>query len=98
MPWIKGFVWDEENVRHIVDHGVTPEEVEEALTDPPVVFRGRDDRYLAHGQTQGGRLLFAVYATRPRGTIRVITARDMKKSERRLWRQRTKIGRASCRE
>ena len=90
MPWIKGFVWDEGNVSHIAKHGVTPDEVEEALSDAPVVFRGRDGRYLAHGRTEGGRLLFVVYATTSRGKIRAITARDMRDSEKRLWRRRTK--------
>jgi len=93
MPWIKGFVWDEENVRHIAKHGVTPEEIEEALTGTPVVLRGPDGRYLAHGRTESGRLLFAVYVTRPRGRIRVITARDMTKSEKRLWHRRGAKGR-----
>jgi uncharacterized DUF497 family protein len=46
---IKDFLWDEENESHIAKHGVTPEEVEEALTDVPIVFRGRDGLYLAHG-------------------------------------------------
>lgn len=90
MPWIKGFVWDEENVSHIAAHGVTPEEVEEALTNVPVVYRGADGRYLAHGQAESGRLLFAVYAKRSGGRIRVITARDMTESEKRWWRRRTK--------
>ena len=93
MPWIKGFEWDEDNLSHIAQHGVTPEEAEEALTNAPVVLRGRDGRSLAHGQTEDGRLLFAVYVTRPRGRIRVITARNMKESEKRLWRRRRSKGR-----
>lgn len=28
MPWIRGFVWDDENVGHIARHGVSPGEVE----------------------------------------------------------------------
>ncbi len=93
MSSIRGFVWDEENVSHIADHGVTPEEVEEALTNAPVVLRGRDGLYLAHGQTENGRLLFVVSATRPGGRIRVITARDMTEPEKRLWRRRRAKGR-----
>jgi uncharacterized DUF497 family protein len=31
MPWIRGFIWDEENIAHISRHQVSPEEVEEAL-------------------------------------------------------------------
>ena len=67
MPWIRGFEWDEENVSHLARHGVTPDEAEEALTGAPIVFRGRDRRYLGHGRAESGRLLFVVYITRPRG-------------------------------
>jgi len=31
MPWIRGFIWDEENLAHISRHQVSPEEVEEAV-------------------------------------------------------------------
>ena len=89
MPWIAGFIWDEANLSHIARHQVAPEEVEEALAATPVVFRSRDERYLGHGQTESGRLLFVVYVRRPRGRIRVITARDMTASEKRWWRRRT---------
>ena len=90
MPWIAGFIWDEENLSHIARHHVAPEEVEEALAAAPVVLRSRDERYLGHGQTESGRLLFVVYVRRPRGRIRVITARDMTESEKRWWRRRTR--------
>ena len=40
MPWIAGFIWDEENLGHIARHHVAPEEVEEALAAAPVVLRG----------------------------------------------------------
>jgi len=73
MPWIRGFEWDEENLSHIAKHGATPEEVEEALTGAPVVFRGRDGRYLAHGQTERGRLLFVVYVSRPRSVFSAVS-------------------------
>ena len=89
MPWIAGFIWDEENLSHIARHHVAPEEVEEALAAAPVVLRSRDERYLGHGRTEGGRLLFVVYVRRPRGRIRVITSRDMTESEKRWWRRRT---------
>ena len=47
MPWIRGFVWDDENVAHIARHGVTPDEVEEVLVGDALVLRGPDNRYLA---------------------------------------------------
>jgi hypothetical protein len=46
---------------------VWPGEVEEALVGDPLVLRGADDRYLAYGQTENARWLFAVYVRRPGG-------------------------------
>jgi uncharacterized protein len=92
MPWITGFVWDDENVAHIERHAVSPDEVEEALVGDPLVLRGPDDRYFAYGRTENGRWVFTVYVTRPRGRVRVLTARDMTERERRLY-QRKRRGR-----
>ena len=60
MPWITGFAWDDENLEHIAGHGVSADEVEEAITGNPLVIRGREDRYLAYGKTADGRLLLVV--------------------------------------
>ena len=87
MPWIRGFVWDDDNEAHIARHLVDPEEVEEALSDDPVVLRGPDARYLAYGSTVDGRLLFCVFTRQPGGRIRVITAREMTTKERRRYRR-----------
>lgn len=88
MEWVRRFVWDDENLDHIARHGVDADEVEEAITGQPLVFRGPDNRYLAYGRTDGGRLLFMVYVRRGRGAIRVLTARDMTEREKRLYRKR----------
>jgi uncharacterized DUF497 family protein len=93
MPWIRGFVWDDENVAHLARHAVSPNEVEEALAGEPLVLRGPDDRYLAYGRTEHDRWVFAVYVIRPRGRVRVLTARDMTEGERRLY-QRKRRGRS----
>ena len=90
MPWIRGFRWDDENAAHIGRHRVAPDEVEEIFINGPVVLRGRDDRYLAYGRTAGGRLVFVVYVARPRGQIRVLTARDMTEREKRFYRARSR--------
>lgn len=61
MPWFQ-FFWTEENIQHLADHGVTPEQFETAVmhaetnewsrsTGRPAI-RGRDDT---------GRMLFCVY-------------------------------------
>jgi hypothetical protein len=54
---------------------------------------GPDRRYLAYGRTEHGRWMFVVYVTRPRGRVRVLTARDMTERERRLY-QRERRGRS----
>lgn len=88
MPWIRGFLWDDENVAHVGRHQVSPDEVEEALTETPVILRGPDGRSLAYGRTVNGRLLFAVYVQRPGGRFRVLTAREMTDKEKRFYRKR----------
>lgn len=88
MPWIRGFLWDEENVAHVGRHQVSQDEVEEALTENPVILRGPDGRYLAYGRTANGRLLFAAYVQRPGGRIRVLTAREMTDKEKRFYRKK----------
>ena len=87
MPWIRGFVWDDENVAHVARHLVDPGEVEEALSRDPVVVRAPDARYLGYGTTIDGRLLFCAFSRKPRGRIRVITAREMTPRERRRYRR-----------
>ena len=88
MPWITGIAWDDENLEHIAGHGVSADEVEEAITGNPLVIRGREDRYLAYGKTADGRLLLVVYGRLGRGAIRPVTARDMTDGEKRLYRRR----------
>lgn len=90
MPWIRGFVWDDENLAHIARHGVSPEEVEETLVGEPLLLRGPEDRYLAYGRTENDRWVFAVYVIRRRGRVRVLTARDMTVRERRLYQRKRK--------
>jgi uncharacterized DUF497 family protein len=40
------------------------------------------------GETLDGRLAFVVFRRLPRSLIRVVTARDMDESERRLFRRK----------
>jgi uncharacterized DUF497 family protein len=81
--------WDEQNVAHMARHHVTPDEVDEALFDGPVVWeRGRNGRYYALSRTGAGRYLFVVLRYLGRGRARVITARPMTEKEKRRWRDR----------
>ena len=46
---------------------------------------GREERFYALGQTDAGRLLFLVFTVRG-SLIRLISARDMSRKERRIYR------------
>lgn len=74
------FDWDAGNEDHVLNHGVEPREVEEALLDPARIQADArnapgERRYALIGATEEGRVLFVVHA--PRGAkVRPITARD----------------------
>ncbi len=86
------FDWDEANLEHIARHGVSPLEVEEAVTDPrrlgvPAYNLRGEVRWAVLGATEAGRVLFVVL-TRRHGRIRVVTARDATPREKRRYRRR----------
>ena len=85
---ISGFEWDDDNIFHIERHEFTPEAVEEVFAGDHKVRRARQRRYIALGETLGGRMAFVVFRRLSGGQVRVITARDMDASERRLLRRK----------
>jgi hypothetical protein len=85
---ISEFEWDDDNVFHIERHEFTPDEVEEVFAGNHKVRRTRQKRYIALGETLDGRLAFVVFRRSAGGSVRVITARDMDASERRLFRRK----------
>ena len=78
--------WDDDNIEHVGDHDVDPDEIEEALKERFLKVRGREERYLFLAQTEAGRYLTVVATSRREGVWRVITARDMNAHERRRYR------------
>lgn len=86
---LEGCDWDEANIRKNWDkHGVRDTECEELFANRPLVVV-RDDRhslteqrYAALGRTATGRRLYVVFTIRA-GRIRVVSARDMSRAERR---------------
>ena len=88
----RGFDWDEWNAEKIWSkHQVSRAECEQVLFNQPLVV-GEDPehskeemRYFVLGQTDKGRELFMVFTARD-DLIRVITARDMSRKERRIYR------------
>jgi uncharacterized DUF497 family protein len=86
-----GFEWDDGNAPKIWEkHGVSPMECEEVFFNLPLVA-GHDERHSQDekrtyvlGQSDGGRRLFVVVTIR-RGLLRVISARDMSRKERKIY-------------
>ena len=90
---ITSLSWDDDNVDHIKSrHNVDPKEVEEACFSykPPLILRAGRGKiiYYVLGQTDTGRYLFIVVRYQVKGKARVISARDMDKSELRLYKKR----------
>ena len=87
---IVGFQWDGGNARKsVAKHGVTRSEAEQVfLTEPPLIVEDvrhsqAEPRFHALGVTRLGRRLHVTFTLREDDTrIRVISARDMHRTER----------------
>ena len=86
-----GFEWDTHNSDKIkTKHGVTPVECEQVFFNAPVIVGDdvmhseTENRLYLLGQTDSGRPLFLVFTVR-KDKLRVISARDMNKKERRVY-------------
>jgi uncharacterized DUF497 family protein len=85
-------IWDldddpDGNVQHIAEHGVTMDEVEEALSDPGASTRPSrsSGRSITFGETSDGRYLAVVWETALDDplTIYPVTAYDVPRPRRR---------------
>jgi uncharacterized DUF497 family protein len=89
-----GFEWDEGNSeKNWAKHRVTRSECEQIFFNLPFVAaddlkHSQDEpRYYALGQTDKGRKLFVAFTIRS-GLIRVISVRDMNRTERRIYNEK----------
>lgn len=81
------FEWDEYNEDKLLDrHNVSALEAEQCFANPNT-RRREGDALLLLGVTDDGRMLFLVYEQKPRGVVRVYSAREMTKKERRAYRR-----------
>jgi uncharacterized DUF497 family protein len=95
LQQITGFDWDDGNGRKSADkHDVSQAEAESILFNDPLIVvedmkHSRDEqRFHALGKTTQGRLLHITFTIRGDGAlIRVISARDMDRKERRFYEQ-----------
>lgn len=90
---IVGFQWDEGNVdKNRIMHTVENWECEQIFFNAPLLVVGdprhsaTEERWAAFGHTDDGRLLTVVF-TKRRNLIRVISARDMSRKERRFYEE-----------
>lgn len=86
-----GFEWDSHNADKIgLKHNVSPSECEQIFFNLPLVVTDdvkhseQENRFFALGQTDAEKFLFIVFTVR-KNKIRIISARDMNRKERRVY-------------
>jgi len=92
VPDFEGFDWTGGNAeKNWAGHQVSPLEAEQIFFNSPLLA-GEDDthsqhekRFFALGQTDEGRELFIAFTIRG-SKLRVVSARDMSRKERRVYR------------
>ena len=89
------FHWDKGNSdKNFKKHGVTDSECEEVFFDEEkvqfkdVLHSGKEERFILLGKTKESRLLFVVYTLRD-NMLRIVSARDVNKKERKLYEEKT---------
>ena len=95
---VTGFDWDEGNARKSADkHDVSQAEAEQVFFNEPLLLladakhSNHEARCHALGQTDDSRRLHISFTLRAAGSlIRVISARDMHRNERKLYEQAAK--------
>lgn len=92
MPEWEGFDWHGGNAeKNWKRHGVSPSESEQVFFNRPLFISDdmahseHEKRFYVLGQTDEGRELFVAFTMRGKH-IRVISARDMNRKERRTYR------------
>ena len=88
---VVGFEWEAGNRRKNWErHGVSDQECEEVFSHRPLLVAGDpghsgvESRHFALGRTRTGRRLFVAFTVR-QGRIRIISARDMNRRERKSY-------------
>lgn len=88
------FEWDRGNIdKNVKKHDVANKEAEEVFKNKPIfIFEDakhslRETRYMIWGKTDNERLLTIFYTLR-KDKIRIISARDMHKKERRSYEEK----------
>ena len=87
FPEIEQRVWDVWNSEHIATHGVTREQVEEAVAGDTVARATYKNRFLVLGPTRTGRMVAVVIGAVPGqpGASYTFSARPASRAERRYY-------------
>jgi uncharacterized protein len=89
------FDWDEENIRHLALHHVSPAEAEQVLENRPCdlesQLRNGEERVAQVGETDAARILIVITAMQGK-KIRVITAWPAKERFRRYFLTQKRSG------
>jgi uncharacterized protein len=90
-----GFQWDAANInKNWLKHHVGCNECEQVFFNEPLLILkgaardGSETRWYALGKTDFLRYLFVVFTIR-KGLIRIISARDMSKKEKKIYHEQT---------
>lgn len=82
---LKGFEWDKANEhKNAIKHNVSKMECEQIFFNDPILLFADEKRYFILGQTNDNRELFVVFTVR-KNLIRVISARNMNRKERKIY-------------
>lgn len=73
---VKQFVWNRQNLSHLIKHNVTVEEVKEIFSRYHYIEKTKRKRLLAIGETNDGRILEIPFIVRGKGKLFVFTAYD----------------------
>ena len=86
------FEWDSGNqIKSFLKHGIAPEESEQVFAHPYVIridetHSKTEVRFEIIGVTNSGRALYVIFTTR-KEKIRIVSARQASKSERKLYEE-----------
>jgi hypothetical protein len=81
MPWYQ-FLWTDDNIAHLAEHDVTPEQFEDVVMHSQVKdFSRTSGRPATRGYDDHGRLLFCVYEMIEPDVIYPVTAYEVRDAD-----------------
>ena len=96
MKSCEGFLWDEGNInKNWIKHKITHLECEAIFFNLPLIISDdikhstTEQSFYALGKSKADRFLFLSFTIRNK-LIRVISARDMNRKERKIYEEKTK--------